>query len=71
MNYTRAFNQQGVGAVVRSLFKTNERKRCVRTKGNFKKTKKRSKVEPRGNKVTMRYLTMHLAKLNEVLSILA
>ena len=41
MNYTWAFNQQGIGAVVRSLFKTNERKRCVRTEGNFKKNEKK------------------------------
>ena len=59
---------KGKEVVVRSIFKTNFRKECVRVSRTFKKQRKYMEAKWAMHKISE--LNMHLAKLNKVLSFL-
>ena len=59
---------KGKEVVVRSIFKTNVRKECVRVSRTFKKQRKYMEAKWAMHKISE--LNMHLAKLNKVLSFL-
>lgn len=59
---------KGKEVVVRSIFKTNFRKECVRVSRTFKKQRRYMEAKWAMHKISE--LNMHLAKLNKVLSFL-